>query len=70
MTRALRICGILALSLGMGWIAFADPPRPAHADAKCAATCNTTHDACLISSNDRYKCDSERNQCLRSCSGS
>ena len=40
---------------------------PAHADAKCAATCNATHDQCLASTNDRYTCDSQRNQCLKSC---
>jgi len=42
---------------------------PAHADAKCAAACNANHDQCMKSSNDRYSCDSQRNQCLKQCYG-
>ena len=41
----------------------------AHADDKCAATCNTKHDQCMASTNDSYACDTKRNQCLKICSG-
>lgn len=40
----------------------------AHADAKCAAKCNSDFDQCM-KSNDRNKCDLERNQCLKTCYG-
>ena len=41
----------------------------AHADDKCAATCNATHDQCMASTHDNYTCDTQRNQCLKTCSG-
>lgn len=43
--------------------------REAHANALCAATCNTQHDQCLAKTNDRYTCDSLRISCLKSCAG-
>lgn len=57
----------LAATAGVSLINTAS--RVAHADDKCAATCNSTHDQCLASTNDRYSCDSKRNQCLKTCSG-
>lgn len=39
----------------------------AHAAEQCAATCNTAYDQCMKTTNDRYTCDSQRNQCLKAC---
>ena len=59
---------ILAAGIGLA-VLIGPAATPAHADAKCAATCNVSHDQCMKASNDRYTCDSQRNQCLKSCSG-
>jgi len=62
------IGGVLVGTLAIGG-PLLPTARPAHADAKCAAACNSANDACMKSSNDRYKCLSQRNQCLKSCGG-
>jgi hypothetical protein len=63
MATALVAAGFAAMVyLGAG-------ATPARADAACAAACNTAHDQCMKASNDRYNCDSRRNQCLKSCGG-
>lgn len=52
-----------------GMTALIDTSRPARANSACAASCNSQHDQCMASSNDRYGCDAKRNQCLKSCGG-
>ncbi len=64
MVAAGAVLAVLAGSTLLG-----SGPTPARADDQCAATCNTTHDQCMASTNDRYTCDSQRNQCLKTCSG-
>jgi len=60
----LTVVGAIGLA-----IYFYTTSRDAHANAHCAATCNTQHDQCLAKTNDRYTCDSQRNMCLKSCGG-
>jgi hypothetical protein len=60
----LRACIVAtALAVAGGFSA------PAFADAACAAGCNSAHDQCMKSSHDNLSCDSQRNQCLRTCGG-
>ena len=73
MSTTRQLLGELAVLTVIGALALAallhSTSTPAHADAKCAASCNTAHDQCLAKTNDRYTCDSLRLQCLRTCGG-
>jgi hypothetical protein len=68
MTTSMR-AWLLAGALAIGCLAIGGVTSRAIADAQCAAKCNAQHDQCLASTNDRYGCDSKRNQCLKSCGG-